>query len=130
LDVSGSVISTFSATRISQSANPVQDSQTFDGSEYNIFKFYYGHADLQLTGTNLVEGAAYAFQFENVMGGMGVAVTYDPGTFKFPGGTVPTITDTAAGDTDILTGICVSGSHGSSNFVGLRILADMTKDFK
>ena len=135
LDVSGSVISTFSSTRVSASAGNlalmtgIVGSHTFDCGQHNIFKIYYGHGDLQITGSNLVEGAAYAFHFENVMGGMPAVVTYDPGTFKFPGGTVPTITDVFEA-TDILTGICVSGSAGSSNFAGLRILADMTKDFK
>ena len=52
-------------------------------------------------------------------------LTFDPATFKFPGGTAPTVT-AAAGSVDVLTGIGMPSTAGGGTIV---IFADMTKNF-
>ena len=93
----------------------VNGSQQLAAGTYNIFDVRYSAAT-QLTASNLVAGASYLIFLSNSAGA--VAVTYDPTTFKFPGGTVPTVTQTQ-GRIDIVSGI----SDGTA------IYCDMTKDF-
>lgn len=87
-----------------------------DTGQNSTFTFQYNGA-VQLSGGAPFVGASYLIFLSNSVGP--AAVTYDPELFKFPGGIVPTNTQTL-GALDILTGV------SDGNF----IYVDMTKDFK
>ena len=105
----------FAQTNFYHGAAHVNGSQQLAAGTYNIFDVRYDGAT-QITASNLVAGASYLIFLSNSVGT--AAVTYDPTTFKFPGGTVPTVTQTQ-GAIDIVSGI----SDGTA------IYCDMTKNF-
>jgi len=105
----------FAQTNFYHGAAHVNGSQQLAAGTYNIFDVRYDGAT-QITASNLVAGASYLIFLSNSVGA--AAVTYDPTTFKFPAGTVPTVTQTQ-GAIDIVSGI----SDGTA------IYCDMTKNF-
>ena len=90
-------------------------SVTISAQNSNVHRTVYDGA-MQLTMSAMTPGASYVLFLSNSVGA--AAVTYDPATFKFPGGTVPTNTQ-VAGKVDIISGI----SDGS------QFYCDMTKNF-
>jgi len=88
-----------------------------DASTCNIFNLEL-HGNIRLTASNPVAGASYLF-FLRQDSGSTRTVTFMSHSFKFPGGTAPTLT-TAAGSIDVVSGVSD----------GVFIYADSTKDFK
>ena len=103
----------------SGSRNPVPTviagNHAFDCGMYNVFKVQYSAAT-QLTASNLIAGASYLFFLSNSAGN--VSVAFDSNTWKFPGGTAPTLS-TTQGQEDVLSGISD----------GIHLYADVTKNF-
>ena len=102
---------------------PASGSTQVPASDNNIFDYQLENA-VQLTASAPVHGASYVIYFRQDGTGNHV-LTFDPDTFKFPGGTPPTVT-AAPGSVDVLTGIGMPDGAGGSTIV---IFADMTKNF-
>ena len=90
-------------------------SVTISAQNSNVHRTVYDGA-MQLTMSAMTPGASYVLFLSNSVGA--AAVTYDPATFKFPGGTVPTNTQ-VQGAYDIISGISD----------GVQFFCDMTKNF-
>jgi len=95
----------------------------FPASDNNVFDFELQDA-VQLTASAPVHGASYVIYFRQDGSG-NHTLTFDPDTFKFPGGTPPTVT-ADPGSVDVLTGIGMPSAAGGGTIV---IFADMTKNF-
>ena len=96
-------------------------SNQFPASDNNIFDFEVQGAG-SLTASAPVQGASYIIYFRQDATGS-KTVSFDAGTFKFPGGTAPTLS-TGAGEIDVLSGVGMDRGDGN-----VAIFADMTKNF-
>ena len=92
---------------------------TIDWDNSNIQKITLTSNITSLTLSNPIQGGVYSLIVEQ--GGVGNTITWPSGAIKWPGGTPPTLTSGATGDTDVIS--LIYDPAGGTGYLGNANLA-------